>query len=363
MSEPQKKKEIAEDFAIAVSEGSETASNEAQKGMGQLLNDRQKLIEFLKAGGKSGITNDFGKPSIVNAGEPGAHPCVAADNVTIEPGETAETAAPNKLATSGVEPTPTSEHERAKRYRLKHRQHEELLEIQRVLEIPEPVAANLEPTTLVSRQPIDRRFFTGVEVALVVLVASAGVARRHPDKRPAGLSEREDGQAEAAETGEDTAREMAMLVRNDTGAATNYEPPQERRRKALRRPQMIVSASDTLTGLAEALYHEPDLGWLIADLNRHNTKESKVEGKRVVELRSRQLLEIPIWEDISEFYSSRPKEAKAENLVTIVVHAEIDREELIAALGRVMGTSDLAFPDLTLAASVERFVGRKVKWS
>jgi hypothetical protein len=42
----------------------ETASNEATAAMPELIKDRKQLVQFLKDGGRSGISLDFGKPSI-----------------------------------------------------------------------------------------------------------------------------------------------------------------------------------------------------------------------------------------------------------------------------------------------------------
>ena len=42
----------------------EGASSEAHEGMPDLLKDRQKMADYLKGGGRSGISNDFGKLKI-----------------------------------------------------------------------------------------------------------------------------------------------------------------------------------------------------------------------------------------------------------------------------------------------------------
>jgi hypothetical protein len=64
MSKHEQKTEHREESHDATPKSSESALKEAHAGMGGLVNDRQKLINYLKEGGKSGITDDFGKPLI-----------------------------------------------------------------------------------------------------------------------------------------------------------------------------------------------------------------------------------------------------------------------------------------------------------
>ncbi len=107
----------------------------------------------------------------------------------------------------------------------------------------------------------------------------------------------------------------------------------------LHRPTIIVSPRDTLVSIAEAFFHDANLGWLIADLNRHNIEDSEIEGKRVVVLKSRQLLELPVWADIEEFSRSRAATDSPDNLVTIVEHTQVDRELLDLSLSATVGVS------------------------
>src|SRR5271165_4913400 len=51
----------------------EKLHTEAQAGMPGLVDDRQKLISYLKDGGKSGISTDFGKPKIEGLDEKDTH--------------------------------------------------------------------------------------------------------------------------------------------------------------------------------------------------------------------------------------------------------------------------------------------------
>lgn len=92
------------------------------------------------------------------------------------------------------------------------------------------------------------------------------------------------------------------------------------------RPLWLVTVNDTLTKLAEQIYLDPDVAWLIADMNITRVKERYVNGKRVIELQSRQQIELPIQEDIDLFNKNKPKEATADKLITIVQANQLDKE-------------------------------------
>jgi hypothetical protein len=103
-----------------------------------------------------------------------------------------------------------------------------------------------------------------------------------------------------------------------------------------------VSSNDTLVTIAEAFFHDANLAWLIADLNRDRIKESWIDGKRVVELRNRQGLDLPVWEDIAEFYSRRDVAAAPENIVTIVEECQVTRELVQSTLAPVLGRAPVS---------------------
>ncbi|MBX9687364.1 MAG: hypothetical protein K2X27_11720, partial [Candidatus Obscuribacterales bacterium] len=104
----------------------------------------------------------------------------------------------------------------------------------------------------------------------------------------------------------------------------------------MRRPSLLVAEGDTLISIAEEHFSDPYLGWLIADLNKENSKEHWMDGKRIVEFHSRQQITLPVWQDIVDFYGSMPKEAKPENLVTIVSATQVDREVVDSVLGPIV---------------------------
>ncbi|MBX9686016.1 MAG: hypothetical protein K2X27_04890, partial [Candidatus Obscuribacterales bacterium] len=103
------------------------------------------------------------------------------------------------------------------------------------------------------------------------------------------------------------------------------------------RPSYIVSPTDNLVEIAEKFFNDSSLAWLIADINVGRITEHLEDGKRIIELRSRQEIELPLASEIKEFLLRKNKEAKAENMVTIVSVSEIDRELLDSFLSNVVG--------------------------
>jgi hypothetical protein len=115
------------------------------------------------------------------------------------------------------------------------------------------------------------------------------------------------------------------------------EDPNQPKNVVLLRPTSLISAGQTLVSIAEELFSDPYIGWLIADLNKGNCQEHWMDGKRIVEFQSRQQLTLPVWQDVVEFYGSMPEEARPENLVTIVTATEIDLEVVNNVLGPIVG--------------------------
>ncbi|HEY9784182.1 MAG TPA: hypothetical protein V6D17_02195 [Candidatus Obscuribacterales bacterium] len=100
-----------------------------------------------------------------------------------------------------------------------------------------------------------------------------------------------------------------------------------------KRRTIVIGSNDTLVSIAESECDDANLGWLIADINASRIKETYIAGKRIVQVRSRQELELPLIEECEYFLQNKPKHARPEDLVTIVEETEIDRELLDSSLG------------------------------
>jgi hypothetical protein len=98
-----------------------------------------------------------------------------------------------------------------------------------------------------------------------------------------------------------------------------------------------IDLDETLTGIAEAELGDINLAWLIADLNSSKLTEYEVDGKRVVEMRKGTKLELPLPHEVVEFYKTCANIADPDNLVTIVVNTDVDRERLEETLNDFLG--------------------------
>ncbi len=219
-------------------------------------------------------------------------------------------------------------------------------------------------------KPGDKRELTGAEIAIAAIVAAAGAARVRPedariqrgqqpvDKDPLAAIQdaltpkgpmavpigflpefhvEGDAIALRGTNGGDAVEKAAIVEAEAVPDQTVVAPA-----PVFLRPTCLVSENDTLISIAEELFHDPNLGWLIADLNRDRIQERFEDGKRIVEIASRQELFVPVWQDIVEFYESRSQAAAPENLVTIVSQSQLDRELLNSTLAKVVGAAPAA---------------------
>lgn len=102
------------------------------------------------------------------------------------------------------------------------------------------------------------------------------------------------------------------------------------------RPTTLVAPRDTLVSIAEAFFHDPNIAWLIADLNKNRVKESWIDGKRIIEIRTRQQIDLPVWDDINEFYRDKSATACPNNVITIVEQSSVDRELITRRLKKII---------------------------
>ena len=153
----------------------------------------------------------------------------------------------------------------------------------------------------------NKLYLTGVEISLAALLTMAGAARLRADKA------------------EENAASDANADEQDK--ATNV---------FIRRTYMVQDG-DTLLSIAEDIYSNRLAAWLIADMNAANIKEAWIDGRRVVELKARQILELPEAAELAQFTSKQRRDFDVEKLITVVTQSTVDRELLQAFLGTVSG--------------------------
>jgi|688.fasta_scaffold116586_2 hypothetical protein len=212
-----------------------------------------------------------------------------------------------------------------------------------------------------------KRYVLGSEIALAVIIAAAGAARFQVRSEKSGpRSELIAGggsstgikgtltDIECASTGTERTREHSAENNSKDPSSKNLENADPKNKEnsdeddkfksnqkqrssgAAVRPKIIVASTDTLVSIAEAFFYDINVAWLIADINQKVIKESWVDGKRIVELKTRQQIELPLRSDIEQFYRSRADNARVENLVTIVDQAAVDSELLSSSLGKLL---------------------------
>ncbi len=207
-------------------------------------------------------------------------------------------------------------------------------------------------------KPTEKRYVTGVEVALAAIIASCGTARIRQnfsestaeDRMPAvskdelnesvlsGEIRHEKSPNEKLQTMTDSSERKAKAQAWDEQDSPDDNVPGTLRylqTHKFNRRTVLIGSNDTFVSIAERdlLNKDGNLGWLIADINLNRIKETYIDGKRIVEVRSRQTIDIPTADEIIVFMRHRKDEYKAENLVTIVVETQLDRELLNERLG------------------------------
>lgn len=206
----------------------------------------------------------------------------------------------------------------------------------------------------------ERMYILGAEFAITAIVAAVAIARRRADLSSATLPSVSKLKAEAEkeqhlsmvkiildeELGSDQV--TASGADDDSpgggkiavGAGETIQPGTEYNSylygPPASRPTFTITPSDTLVSIAQQKYHDGNVGWLIADLNRAKLKESFDGVKRVVEVGAGEMLELPIWKEIVSFYQRKPGDACAENLITIVSRRNVDKEIVDAVLSPIV---------------------------
>jgi hypothetical protein len=130
----------------------------------------------------------------------------------------------------------------------------------------------------------------------------------------------------------DEEREMTEEVAKDPDAGS--------KQTLFKRPTYMIQDGDSLVSIAEANYHDPKVGWLIADMNEAQISQTYEGSKRIVEIRGRCELEMPVWEDLVAFYNEDRSEAEPDDLITIVSSSAIDHELVESTLAVLLGAHE-----------------------
>ncbi len=237
---------------------------------------------------------------------------------------------------------------------------------------------------------IQNRYITGAEIALAAIIAAAGAKRIRFDELPPPGSDREGqmplvqrieaflpnnrkveprGVSTTGQTAESISEKNADQVpqkqqqnsrtevgskRSDSTSNSTEKSVDEDdvpgtarylQKHHYKRRKMLIGPQDTFVSIAESLVelrHDSRYAWLIADINLPRLKETYVDGKRVVEVRSRQEIEIPGEFDVEAFDLHRKDEYSPENLVTVVLESQIDRELLDEHFGVFVDGGEIA---------------------
>jgi hypothetical protein len=256
-----------------------------------------------------------------------------------------------------------------------------------------PKTAETAPfrATVKTFNPNDKRYILGSEIALAVIIAAAGATRIRAEGQKTGLhpelipgdkpteigdqnasvhdvgvelnvasGEDEDSVQETSDRHTDTVHSLtdsSRLHQNSQNSESMLNTASEATlgdsifdktpvAPALRstqnsktptiRPKTLVASTDTLVSIAEAFFFDRNVAWLIADLNQSIVKETWMDGKRIIEIKSRQQIELPLWTDIEIFYKNKPSHARPEDLITIVQQTAVDAELLNDSLRKLL---------------------------
>lgn len=175
----------------------------------------------------------------------------------------------------------------------------------------------LEPKRKFSGTADDTRYALGMDFVIIALLSVVGITKVRQDI-PKDNEEKNEN------------REIPNIQYSMT-SSSGYWPNHEQKRQTI-----IVGLNDCLNKIANTLFQDPNLGWLIADLNKHRMNE-RIDGKlRVVSIAALQILDMPTQDEILRFKNSRANDHCAENLVTIVLQNTIDKNKLEETLAPVV---------------------------
>ncbi len=202
-------------------------------------------------------------------------------------------------------------------------------------------------------QDADLKYLTGPEIALSAIIALASIAKLRTDQsmwqtdsvalvQPFAASnyEAEVARDTGFSSGATRVAAGADFVENSRKVQDrnpdNKKGVSETSKSVFVRPKILISTNDSLVSIAEQLFNDAGIAWLILQLNE-DLKPAVIEGKTVVQLRSRQEIVIPVYQDIIDFQKTRTKEMCGSNLITVVEQTQIDRELVDMAIAPMLG--------------------------
>lgn len=83
------------------------------------------------------------------------------------------------------------------------------------------------------------------------------------------------------------------------------------------RPTWSVRPGEDLCKLSRQLFPKAELGWLIADINAGSISEMFDGRKRIIELSVGQKIELPVWQDVVEFYRLK-NNFRSSDVITVI---------------------------------------------
>lgn len=211
---------------------------------------------------------------------------------------------------------------------------------------PKGYLATIEHSSLVrdfSPQSSSRdtsRYILVAEFAITALIACAAVARIRQDSVESfeGIESLAYGNPSILESQEDF---VVAKINEETvalsGSITDYMFSQ-----AKQRPTFILGLNDTLVSIAEAIFHDGKLGYLIAELNRDKTIQYEKDGLFYVEISSRSILCLPVYEDIGRFRLRDLDSLIPGRLITVVNQNVLDKELVEEELRSVFVPSSIS---------------------
>jgi hypothetical protein len=194
----------------------------------------------------------------------------------------------------------------------------------------------------------DRRYFiTGPEIAFATIIALAAAAKARPEQ-PDILAGRAEpgyeyrlpgnaGLATVSDRQEQSKDNSAVTDQKTELSYSFFDTEVGDRPKPVKRvrPKVLVGRDDTLVSLAEQLFGDPQIAWLILDINNDSLTVIIMDGRSIVRLRCHQEIFIPVSQDITEFAGRQL--AASSHLVTVVDDNQVDREILESAFDPLLG--------------------------